>query len=108
MTKLYHPAKLFFKLAARSCASNRVTARADRATVFKLGDVQTLQPCFWESPESWPKSPTRGQERANVLVMVVATLRADHLSTYGYSRPTSPNLTSIDNQASPNISYATR
>ena len=31
----------------------------------------------------------------NVLVIVVDTLRADHLSTYGYARPTSPNLTRI-------------
>jgi arylsulfatase A-like enzyme len=28
----------------------------------------------------------------NVLVIVVDTLRADHLSSYGYSRPTSPNV----------------
>jgi arylsulfatase A-like enzyme len=28
----------------------------------------------------------------NVLVIVVDTLRADHLSSYGYARPTSPNL----------------
>ncbi len=28
----------------------------------------------------------------NILVIVVDTLRADHLSAYGYSRPTSPNL----------------
>jgi len=28
----------------------------------------------------------------NVLVIVVDTLRADHLSSYGYSRPTSPNI----------------
>ena len=31
----------------------------------------------------------------NVLVIVVDTLRADHLSTYGYRRPTSPNLTRL-------------
>ena len=31
----------------------------------------------------------------NVLVIVVDTLRADHLSTYGYSRPTSPHLTKL-------------
>jgi arylsulfatase A-like enzyme len=31
----------------------------------------------------------------NVLVIVVDTLRADHLSTYGYARPTSPNLSRI-------------
>lgn len=28
----------------------------------------------------------------NVLVIVVDTLRADHLSSYGYARPTSPNI----------------
>src|SRR5262245_25679501 len=28
----------------------------------------------------------------NVLVLLVDTLRADHLGLYGYARPTSPNL----------------
>lgn len=36
-------------------------------------------------PASLPGAP-------NVLVVVVDTLRADHLSVYGYARPTSPNL----------------
>ena len=31
----------------------------------------------------------------NVLVIVVDTLRADHVSAYGYSRPTTPNLDRI-------------
>ena len=31
----------------------------------------------------------------NILVIVVDTLRADHLSTYGYPRPTSPHLTQL-------------
>jgi arylsulfatase A-like enzyme len=31
----------------------------------------------------------------NVLVIVVDTLRADHLSSYGYSRPTSPNIDNL-------------
>ena len=39
-------------------------------------------------PAAAPHSP-------NVLVIVVDTLRADHLSTYGYPRPTSPNLSRI-------------
>jgi arylsulfatase A-like enzyme len=34
----------------------------------------------------------------NVLVIVVDTLRADHLSTYGYARPTSPHLTQLAGQ----------
>jgi arylsulfatase A-like enzyme len=34
----------------------------------------------------------------NVLVIVVDTLRADHLSSYGYARPTSPNFDRIAQQ----------
>jgi arylsulfatase A-like enzyme len=32
------------------------------------------------------------EPRPNVLLIVVDTLRADHLGAYGYARPTSPNL----------------
>ena len=39
------------------------------------------------------KLPAASASAPNVLVIVVDTLRADHLSTYGYSRPTSPHLT---------------
>ncbi len=42
-------------------------------------------------PESAPGS-------ANVLVTVVDTLRADHLSTYGYARTTSPTIDQISEQ----------
>ncbi|HEV2117050.1 MAG TPA: sulfatase-like hydrolase/transferase [Terriglobales bacterium] len=36
--------------------------------------------------------PSTAAGAPNVLVIVVDTLRADHLSTYGYTRPTSPHL----------------
>ncbi|HEV2118149.1 MAG TPA: sulfatase [Terriglobales bacterium] len=39
--------------------------------------------------------PAAAPDSPNVLVIVVDTLRADHLSTYGYARPTSPNLSRI-------------
>src|SRR5690348_4961459 len=39
------------------------------------------------------KLPVASANTPNILVIVVDTLRADHLSTYGYSRPTSPHLT---------------
>ncbi|HEX3352282.1 MAG TPA: sulfatase [Terriglobales bacterium] len=42
-------------------------------------------------PEAAPGSP-------NVLVVVVDTLRADHLSTYGYKRPTSPVMDRVARQ----------
>ena len=31
----------------------------------------------------------------NIILLVMDTQRADHLSMYGYSRPTSPNLDRI-------------
>ncbi len=31
----------------------------------------------------------------NIVIIVVDTLRSDHLSTYGYARPTSPNLSRV-------------
>jgi len=34
----------------------------------------------------------------NVLVVVIDTLRADHVSAYGYSRPTTPNLDRLAQQ----------
>ena len=40
--------------------------------------------------------PTSGTH--NVVVILIDTLRADHLSTYGYTRPTSPNLSGIADQ----------
>lgn len=36
--------------------------------------------------------PARADDKPNVLLIVVDTLRADHLGSYGYARPTSPHL----------------
>lgn len=38
------------------------------------------------------QSPPAAQRLPNVLLVTIDTLRADHLSCYGYSRATSPNL----------------
>lgn len=42
--------------------------------------------------------PSASADAPNVVVIVVDTLRADHLSTYGYSRPTSPNIDAVAKQ----------
>ncbi len=44
------------------------------------------------------KLPTAPANAPNVLVIVVDTLRADHVSSYGYSRPTTPNLDRLAQQ----------
>lgn len=36
--------------------------------------------------------PPAQPDAPNVLVIVIDTLRADHLSSYGYARPTTPNI----------------
>jgi arylsulfatase A-like enzyme len=58
--------------------------------VLAVGGIP-LGSWLWEKaavaqlPAAKPNSP-------NLLVIVIDTLRADHLSSYGYARPTSPNL----------------
>jgi arylsulfatase A-like enzyme len=44
------------------------------------------------------KLPSATAHTPNVLVIVVDTLRADHVSSYGYSRPTTPNLDHLAQQ----------
>jgi arylsulfatase A-like enzyme len=44
------------------------------------------------------KLPPAPAGAPNVVVLVVDTLRADHLSTYGYERATSPNIDRIANE----------
>jgi arylsulfatase A-like enzyme len=42
--------------------------------------------------------PEAGGEAPNIVVIVIDTLRADHLSSYGYARPTSPVIDRIASQ----------
>jgi arylsulfatase A-like enzyme len=46
----------------------------------------TAEPESWDTPV--PKGPAK-----NVVLIIVDTLRAQSLDTYGYERPTSPNMT---------------
>ena len=43
----------------------------------------------------WPKGAGSPPARPSVLLIVVDCLRADHLGSYGYARPTSPNLDAL-------------
>jgi arylsulfatase A-like enzyme len=42
--------------------------------------------------------PPSAPDAPNIMVIVVDTLRADHLSSYGYLRPTSPNIDHLAQQ----------
>ncbi len=50
----------------------------------------------------WPHAT--GSRHPNVVLIVVDTLRADHLGAYGYARPTSPRL---DDLAASGVRFAT-
>ncbi len=41
---------------------------------------------------AWSAARNRTKKRPNLLFISIDTLRADHLGTYGWQRPTSPNL----------------
>ena len=51
-------------------------------------------------PEGTPQDIDELSKRdgMNVVFVVVDTLRADHLDSYGYARETSPNLTALASQ----------
>ena len=64
--------------------------------VFAALSVQTVR---WEQERrALAKLPPPLPGSPNVLVIVVDTLRADHLSCYGYTRPTSPNIDEVARQ----------
>ncbi len=74
-------------IAARSPSAARRPWPALQAGVLAL----LLCDCGHSEPAS--SSALQGQERAwNVVLISIDTLRADHLSSYGYERETSPNL----------------
>ena len=49
---------------------------------------------FWSSPELFAPALEESDQGKNVLFIVLDTLRADHLESYGYAAATSPELTS--------------
>ena len=54
---------------------------------------------MWLKEEySTSRLPRASATSPNILVIVMDTLRADHLSTYGYARNTSPNIDRIASQ----------
>lgn len=49
----------------------------------------------WKEARAFAALPPAPEGRPNILLLVMDTQRADHLSLYGYSRPTSPFLDSL-------------
>jgi arylsulfatase A-like enzyme len=53
---------------------------------------------MWSARETIEELPAISRQSPNVLLIIVDTLRADHLTPYGYSRDTSPNIAQIAQQ----------
>ncbi len=53
---------------------------------------------WWNERRAEAALPSAAPGAPNVLVIVIDTLRADHVSAYGYSRPTTPNLDRLAQQ----------
>ena len=64
----------------------RIAAAAAAMIAFAAGGGAALLGCGDAS------GPDAGERPANVILIVVDTLRRDHLGLYGYRRPTSPAL----------------
>jgi arylsulfatase A-like enzyme len=60
-----------------------------RLSLITTGEGNSFS--FWFIPVLYPK----GKNRRQVILISVDTLRADHLSCYGYERPTSPYLDAL-------------
>jgi arylsulfatase A-like enzyme len=50
---------------------------------------------FWGNPMVYGRAPAPDGLAVPVVLISCDTMRADHLSCYGYSRPTSPNLDAL-------------
>ncbi len=64
--------------------------------LWSLCALRCADTLFPGAPGPWPDNRARVGPRPNVVLIVLDTLRADHLSSYGYARTTSPRLDALD------------
>jgi arylsulfatase A-like enzyme len=65
------------------------------ATVSGMRDAPVHDGALWAQPRityPWRQPAPEPNERPNVLLISLDTLRADHLGLYGHDRPTSPHI----------------
>jgi arylsulfatase A-like enzyme len=90
-------------LGALEGRAGHVRVRGEVSGALSSESIEFLvEPLRAVSDRSEPRSPDvrspdvrSGGARSNVLVISIDTLRADHLSSYGYSRPTSPRIDAL-------------
>jgi arylsulfatase A-like enzyme len=76
---------------------DELAAIGDLARFLSLAGSVTLLSLFFNRGDSIAAPPTRpvpvaGTARTNIVLVTIDALAANHLSIYGYSRPTSPQI----------------
>ena len=108
--RLYHRACLTFALGAAVAFGRWLTRHeiqawrfwrktapwATAAVAFAFVGVQGEK--WWREHRAVAVLPPATSGAPNILIIVIDTLRADHVSAYGYPRPTTPNLDRIAQQ----------
>jgi len=102
--RLYRLARIIFALGAAVASGRWFTAHKPAAFQFfkrsfpmvlglYLVSVITIEGIpRWVERSATANLPASAPAAPNVLFIVIDTLRADHVSSYGYSRPTTPNF----------------
>lgn len=93
----------FAATAGAVFAARRLAPRAGRLVLPALVLACMIVAPFlrqtpWRSPDADAPRPSAAG-RPNVLLVVLDTVRADHLSVYGYERETTPNLEAFAREA---------
>lgn len=65
--------------------------RSEDVTLTLITEGGNQNFSFWNNPVLYQK----GKNDRNIILISIDTLRADHLSCYGYERDTSPNIDSL-------------
>ncbi|HEV2698536.1 MAG TPA: sulfatase [Terriglobales bacterium] len=102
--RLYHLARIIFALGAAVASGRWFAAHEQKSMQFCRRSLPFLLGLYvaafvaiegggwWSERAATARLPEAVPGTPNVLVIVIDTLRADHVSSYGYSRPTTPNL----------------
>lgn len=105
--RLYHTSSLLLALGVAVVFSRWIAKRQLQATMFWKHSLPVLCAISfliliaieggqrWREHRETANLPSADSTLPNIVVVVVDTLRADHLSSYGYSRPTSPTIDSL-------------